>query len=110
MQKITNILLTLAFTSGCLSLFYLLALFQSIYPLKLLHMGLPYLTDFLLKNKFILLIIPTPFLLISAFFTFKKNPTIEINLLYIAILAVIFSFLFFLVLNAVLVPWIPINE
>jgi hypothetical protein len=106
MQKITNVLFTLAFTVGCFGQWLMLVLFQSIYPLRL-EDSLPGFTIFLVGNKMLFLIIPIPFLLFSLFLVLKKTPTTEINLLYCGILAVVFSLLFFLVVAAVWLPWVP---
>gem|GEM_PF-4853000 len=111
MQKTTNILFTIAFTIGCFGLWFLLCTFECIYPQKWLHTGyLPRYTNLLLAWKFLFLVIPIPFLLVSAFVALRKRPTTEFNLCYVGILAVIFSFLFFSVAVVVLLPWIQSIE
>ena len=107
MPKITNILFTIVFSIGCFGLWLILVLFESIYPLRLAG-SLPALTHLFLAKKFLFLIIPIPFLLLSAFIAFRKQPTTEVNLLYLGILAVIFSLLVISVTVAVSIPWIPI--
>jgi len=84
----------------------MLVLFQSIYPLHLTS-NFPGCTQFFLANKFLFLVIPIPFWLFSAFVAFRKRPTSEINVLYLGILAVIYSFLFFCVISVIAFPCIP---
>jgi len=107
MQRATTILFTVAFTIASVGLWYLICIAESIYPPEWSRPGnLDQYSKFFHENKFLFLVVPIPFLLFSAFIAIRKRPTTEINLFYAAILAIIFSFLFFSVVLAVLFPWI----
>jgi hypothetical protein len=111
LNKLTNILFTVAFTVSCLGIWLFTTVAQSLYPGQWFRTGyLPVYTNLVLTNKWWFLIIPIPFLFFSIFLALRKQPTSEFNLLYLGILAIIFSILFFPTVSCLLFPLIPHQE
>jgi hypothetical protein len=104
MQKIIIILFTIAFTVGCFGLWLTLILFQDVCPIRLTE---DFINSTQLAKK-ILPISPIPFWLFSTYMTFRKRPTTEINLLFLAVLALTYVLLFFYIVSIIAVPFIPV--
>ena len=109
MKKASLVLFTAAFVTGCFGLWFLLAISQGIYSYHFHGHSLPACTKLVLENRTILLVIPVPFVLLSAY-ALRKPINSEVIALIVGILAFVFIMLIFGVAASALFPFVPYME
>jgi hypothetical protein len=111
MKRIAIVLFTSAFTLACLTLCLLLWLFQNIYVLKIhIVKQLPLLTEIVFKSKWLLLLVPFPFLLYLIVTTYRKPVNADRADVFIAVMAFVLAAVACAVSFAALLPCLPYNE